>query len=104
DADSRLEVFSGKEPWRTVTIWLHDRAVSRELFLNGPLKLGETFMDGRLTVEDGSIYDLLEFLGCNMSLAPPHPMMRMTDAIGRFLRVFQQYNPLWKSRQNVAHH
>src|SRR6185437_12505281 len=104
DADNQLHVFAGAEPWKTVTIRFHDRAVARELLLNGPLKLGETFMEGRLTIEDGSVYDLLELVGCNMSLGPPHPIMRIGDIIGRWLRVFQQYNPLWKSRQNVAHH
>jgi cyclopropane-fatty-acyl-phospholipid synthase len=83
---------------------LHDAAIARELFFNGRLKLGEAFMDGRLTVEGGSIYDLLDFFGVNMSLAPPHLMMRLSDEISRLLRVFQQYNPLHKARHNVAHH
>ena len=87
-----------------ITIRFHDRAVVRELFLNAPLKLGETFMDGRLTIEDASIYDLLELVGCNMALAPPHPILKFGDIVGRWLRIFRQYNPLWKSRQNVAHH
>jgi cyclopropane-fatty-acyl-phospholipid synthase len=30
--------------------------------------------------------------------------MRAGDIVGRWLRLFRQYNPLWKSRQNVAHH
>jgi cyclopropane-fatty-acyl-phospholipid synthase len=104
DADNQLHVFAGAEPWKTVTIRFRDRAVARELFLNGPLKLGETFMDGRLTIEDAGVYDLLELIGCNMELAPPHPIMRAGDLVGRWLRIFRQYNPLWKSRQNVAHH
>ncbi len=103
DATGRLHVFSG-EAWRTVTIRLHDRAVARELAINGKLKLGESFMDGRLTVEDGSIYDLLDFLALNLNLAPPHILMRLSERFGRWLRVFQQYNPLQKARENVAHH
>jgi cyclopropane-fatty-acyl-phospholipid synthase len=104
DADGRLHIFSGTEPWQTVTMRFHDRAVDRQLFLNAQLKFGEAFMEGRLTVEDGSIYDLLELIGANMALAPPHPMLRMTDFFGRMLRIFWQYNPLWKARVNVAHH
>jgi len=103
DADGQVHVFSG-EPGRTVTMRLHDPSIARELFFSARLKLGEAYMDGRLTVEDGSIYDLLEFFGLNMSLAPPHLIMRVSDEIGRLLRVFQQYNPLHKARQNVAHH
>lgn len=103
DADGKLHVFSG-EAGRTVTIRFRDRAVARELLLNGRLKLGEAFMEGRLTVEDGSIYDLLDLLCLNLSLAPPHLLGRLSDRLGRLLRVFQQYNPLGRSRQNVAHH
>jgi cyclopropane-fatty-acyl-phospholipid synthase len=103
DAAGRLHVFAG-EPGRTVTIRFHDGAVPRELLLNGRLKLGESFMDGRLTVEDGSVYDLLDFFGLNLSLVPPHLMMRIGDTVGRLLRIFQQYNPLNKARANVAHH
>jgi cyclopropane-fatty-acyl-phospholipid synthase len=104
DADGRLHVFSGKESWHTATMRFHDRAVDRALLFNAPLKLGEAFMDGRLTVEDGSIYELLEVIGCNMMLAPPHPLMRIGDMFGHWLRIFRQYNPLWKARVNVAHH
>jgi cyclopropane-fatty-acyl-phospholipid synthase len=103
DASGEMHVFSG-EPWRTITIRLHDGRVARELLLNGRLKLGETFMDGRLTVEDGSVYDLLDFFGLNLSLVPPHLVMRIGDTVGRLLRIFQQYNPLGKSKANVAHH
>jgi cyclopropane-fatty-acyl-phospholipid synthase len=103
DADGRLHVFSG-EPWRTITMRLHDRAVDLGLFFNGRLKLGETFMDGRMTVEDGSLYDLLDFLAFNLSVAPPQLIMRLGETFGRWFRVFQQYNPLHKARENVAHH
>ncbi len=103
DSSGQLHVFTG-EPGRTVTMRLHDGAIARELFFNGRLKLGEAFMDGRMTVEDGTIYDLLDFFGLNMSLAPPHLIMRIGDEISRLLRVFQQYNPLYTARKNVAHH
>jgi cyclopropane-fatty-acyl-phospholipid synthase len=103
DADGRLHVFSG-EPWRTITMRFHDRAIAREIFFNAKLKLGESFMEGRLTVEDGSIYDLLDFLALNLNLAPPQLIMRLSEIFGRWLRIFQQYNPLHKARENVAHH
>jgi len=103
DADGRLFAYSG-EPGRTVTIRFHDAAVAREIFFNAKLKVGEAYMDGRLSVEDGSIYDLLDFLGLNLSLAPAPPIMRISDEVSRLLRIFQQYNPLQKARQNVAHH
>ena len=78
DAAGSLHVFAGK-PGRTVTVRLHDSAAEFQLFFNSQLKLGECFMDGRLTIEDGSIYDLLDFLSENLnSRAAAHH-----DAIGR---------------------
>ena len=32
DSDNQLHIFAGQEPWQTVTIRFHDRAVARELF------------------------------------------------------------------------
>src|SRR4029079_3165552 len=45
-----------------ITVKLHDRAVALELFRNPRLRLGELYMDGRLTIEDGTILDLLELI------------------------------------------
>ena len=104
DAEKQLHIFAGAEPGRTITMQLHDNSVSRELFLNGSVKLGETFMDGRMTVPDGSIYDLTDFFAENLTLAPLHPIMKLADKLSLWLRRFQQYNPMSRSRANVAHH
>src|SRR5215213_4700168 len=45
-----------------VTLKLHDRRVALDLFRNPRLRLGELYMDGRLTIEDGTILDLLELI------------------------------------------
>jgi cyclopropane-fatty-acyl-phospholipid synthase len=41
-----------------VTVRLHDRRVGLEIFRNPRLKFGELYMDGRVTIEDGTILDL----------------------------------------------
>jgi len=73
--DGQLHTFSG-EPGPQVTIRLHDRAVSRKLFFNPRLYAGEAYMDGSLTVEDGTIYDFLDLVSWNIERAPPHPLRR----------------------------
>ena len=103
DASGALHVFSGA-PGPVITVRLHDRAIERKLFFNPRLALGEAFMEGTLTVEGGSIYDLLDFIGLNMSLAPRHLLTPLYNGFGRAFRVFQQYNPLRRARENVAHH
>ena len=46
------------------------------LALRPRLALGEAYMDGKLTVEDGDIYDLLDLLGRNMAALEATPMVR----------------------------
>ncbi len=103
DADGVTHVFTG-EPGRTVTMRLHDRKIARELLINPRLRLGEAVMSGRVTAEDCSLYDLLDFLGVNTMIAPPGPLTKANFAFGRAFRVFQQFNPLRRAQANVAHH
>src|SRR5215472_9693832 len=97
DADGSSYVFSGA-PGPSVTVRLHDRALGRKLFLNPRLHLGEAYMDGTLTIEDGSLYDFLDLCGHNIEIqierAPHHPLRPFYVGFGSFLRRLQQYNPL----------
>ena len=50
-----------------VVIRFTDTAAQRALSINPELAIGELYMDGRLVIEEGSIYDLLQLLlqhGC----------------------------------------
>ncbi len=102
-ADGRAREFGGA-PGRTVTIRFHDRGIARELFLNPRLKLGEAYMDGRLTVEDATLYDLLDLLASNLAAAPPSPWTPLLDRFRRTFRAFQQFNPAERAQANVHHH
>src|SRR5258708_38896682 len=101
--DGKVHTFSG-EPGPQVTIRLHDRVVSRKLFFNPRLYAGEGYMDGTLTVEDGTIYDFLDLVSWNIERAPPHPLRPTYAGLGKFLRGLQQYNPIPRARANAAHH
>src|SRR5258708_17255877 len=61
-------------------------------------------MDGRLAVEGGTIYDFLDLVSWNMERGPRHPFRAFYAGFGKFLRGLQQYNPIHRSRANVAHH
>jgi cyclopropane-fatty-acyl-phospholipid synthase len=103
DAGGRTHRFAG-EAGPSLTVRLHDRALEWKLFLNPRLYLGEAFMDGTLTVENAAIYDFLEFAAINMALAPKNLLTPLYEGFGRSFRVLQQFNPLSRARQNVAHH
>ena len=61
DARGRTHEFAGV-PGPELTVCLHDPKLHWKLFANPRLYLGEAFMDGTLTIERASIYDLMQFL------------------------------------------
>ena len=74
------------------------------LLLNPALALGEAYMDGRVVLEKGTIYDLLEVMLSSLEgKAWPYwaeALLRL-----RFLtRRLHQYNPAPRAKRNVAHH
>jgi cyclopropane-fatty-acyl-phospholipid synthase len=80
------------------------KAAERAVMLDPELKLGETYMDGTLVVEEGSVADLLALvLGQTPDGMPP--VWARPQWFVRFLwRRFQQLNLPARSRRNVAHH
>ena len=59
DADGRRQEVGGRMAPR-VTIRLHDPRLHRRLGLNPFLYLGEAYMDGTLTIEQGTLYDFID--------------------------------------------
>jgi cyclopropane-fatty-acyl-phospholipid synthase len=82
-----------------------DRAAIRELVLDPYLALGELFMDERLVVEQGSIYDLLYLFQSNLQgMTVPGFGVRLHGFVRYSLRRLKQFNPARRAQRNVAHH
>ena len=104
-ASGRQATFAGTNPGPDIAIKFADRATERRLFMNPDLVLGEAFMDGSVTVENGDIYDFLELCLMNLSWdLPDHWIQRVQGRLRRWGRGIAQYNPIGKAQQNVAHH
>jgi cyclopropane-fatty-acyl-phospholipid synthase len=103
DAGGRFHTFDGS-PGASVTIRLHDPALHWKLLVRPRLYLGEAFMDGTLTVEEGSLYDLIDLLAVNLEAMPEGLLARLLNGSATLLRRVHQYNPLPRARQNAAHH
>jgi cyclopropane-fatty-acyl-phospholipid synthase len=73
------------------------------LMLNPDLALGEAYMEGGLTFEQGEIFQLLEIVGRNVLLhrRGPGPFMR---TLHHALGLLSQINDRRAARRNVAHH
>jgi len=96
------ETFGAGDP--EVAVRFHDRRAILELALHPDLELGELYMQGRLTVEQGDIADLLALLMRNLSRSQPGGVFRFLRGLRSHLRFLHQRNPSGRSKKNVAHH
>jgi len=81
-----------------------DPAAERLLLVNPELRLGELFMDGRLILERGTIYDFLAVVMSGTSSASRPMAVRVLDWFRFLKRRSISDNKPWRSRRNVAHH
>src|SRR5881398_290703 len=86
-----------------ITVRLHDKRAAFDLFRNPRLRLGELYMDQRLTIEDGTILDLLELI---VGAKPWEQGRRKALGKGKAgkLATFFRRNDPRRARRNVAHH
>ena len=103
-ADGRTREFGDGQGPR-VTVRLHDKSVATEMALNPYLKLGEAYVDGRLTIDPpATIYEFLDLLTANLGTRFAGPVFEIYGALRRAKRRFDQHNPIGKAQKNVAHH
>ncbi len=104
DAAGRRHVFEGSGPGPAATIRLHDRAIEWRLLLDAELALGEAWMDGRLTVEEGTLYDFLEVAMSNLALADGRGWAGLVQRALNAARTVRDRNPVGRAKRNIAHH
>src|SRR6267142_1336519 len=103
DAGGRPFTFEGSSG-SSVTIRLHDQALHWKLLVRPRLFLPEAYVDGTLTIEEGSLYDLINLIAVNLEVMPVGVLERLLNGAFSPLRRFHQYNPLPRAQRNVAHH
>lgn len=81
-----------------------DAPTELKLALNPELALGEAVMDGRVVVEQGSLYDLLDTLVAAMHKARPQGWGKVLTGLRTAVRRFHQHNTPALAKRNVAHH
>lgn len=102
DHQGRRQEFGSGTP--SVTLRLHDAAINWRLGLNPWLKTGEAYMDGNLTIEEGTLYDFVDIAMRNAHALLGIKTQKMLDVINYMLRWWHQNNPIGAAQQHVAHH
>jgi cyclopropane-fatty-acyl-phospholipid synthase len=87
-----------------VTIRIHDKITQWRLLFNPQLSVGEAYMKGTLTLDNGTLYDFLSLVTNNIKYLENHPLYKITGWLSRLFRRLQQHNPIGKAQKNVAHH
>jgi cyclopropane-fatty-acyl-phospholipid synthase len=105
DTKGNILTFGETAAPSKVTLRFHDAGLPLKLMGDFTLALGEAYMNEGFTIEEGTLYELLELLSINYQA---FPQTTWFESIEQFfapvLKKIQQYNPLSRARKNVAHH
>ncbi len=105
DAKGKLHEFGNGDNGPSVTTRFNDPLLSYKMFFNTELAGPEAYMDGRLTLEEGStIYDLLYLYSLNVESLYRHPWQVALHNIWLALRRLQQKNDIQGAKKHARHH
>jgi cyclopropane-fatty-acyl-phospholipid synthase len=100
NTNGQEQIFgNGEEP--RCTLRLHDKSLGTTLAFHPSLSIGEAFMDGGLTIEEGDLFDLLEIFARNLDDLEVNPVFSF---IGRVRHQLAMSISGDRAKSNVAHH
>jgi cyclopropane-fatty-acyl-phospholipid synthase len=103
DAVGKIERF-GDGTGDPIRLRLADAAAGRAIAADPALKLGEMYMEGRLLVEAGDIFDLLSLLKRNGVRNAATPALMVRTLLQLVSYQVSARLPVNRNRRNVAHH
>ena len=107
-----LEVESGNGAKRRfgdgagpkIAVRIADRAAERELLLNPELALGELYMDGRLELVEGDLYDFVALAAENSMALGGSRWIKLLEKARIVLGRFRRRNDRKRAKTNVERH
>ncbi len=104
DWEGRQHDF-GQIDQKPVVIRLPDSAVQWQLLRHPRLGIGEAYMDGRIELLEGDLFDFLSLLARNRSALRKHSKFAKVLHMGRvWIRGLATYNPPDRARDNAGHY
>ena len=104
DPDGKVTRIEGEQSGPEVVIKLTNSTIDRKLLVSPELAIAESYMDGSLNVENGSIYDFLALVLLNAHSAQFNNSRKLLRWTYRQIERLSQNHSLLKSRKNVARH
>jgi len=100
--DGRADIYGAGLPLAAIRI--QGRRSPWTIGIRPDLVFGEAYMDGRVTVEEGTIADVLEILLSNMGAGAEPWLLKARSRVRRCSRAIAQFNPARRAQKNVVHH
>ena len=87
-----------------IAIKLHRKSLEWSLGLNPDLKIGEAYMDGTLTIEQGDLYGFLTLLLKNYDETGDKSPFHWHEHAYRYFIWLEKWNTARRARRNIAFH
>jgi cyclopropane-fatty-acyl-phospholipid synthase len=100
----RQYVYGDDGSGLNATVRLHTRYLPWRLALFPELAFGEAYMDGTLTVESGSLHELIDLVTGNIGWKPDNRLNANNARLKRLKNYYRQINTRERSKRLVAHH
>lgn len=104
DVSGRMSSFGSDIGGPRVTVRIHSPTLPLRILLRPSIALGEAYMDGTITIEEGTLRDLLHLCTIDFQVLDRNSIGALRCQFGRALRRSRQNNRLGRARSNVAHH
>jgi len=102
-ASGKTRAFGDGYPPKA-TVRLHRKSLETTLCLDPELKIGEAYVDGTLTIEEGGIDGFLDLMLSNCMAADKDALyIRMQKFLNR-LKQLGEHNPIPRARRNARFH
>jgi cyclopropane-fatty-acyl-phospholipid synthase len=87
-----------------VGIRLHRKSLGWSLVFNPDLKIGEAYVDGTLTIEEGDLYTFIDMLLTNYAETGDSSPFHWREYIFPLVWWAAQFNPIGRARRNASFH
>lgn len=104
DAKGKIHRFgvAGQKPKSVIK--LYDPSLHYKLLFYPEFYLGEAYMNGTLTLEEGTLNDFLGLMAINFAVSKPTLPEIIAQKLAPITRSIQQYNPVGLAKKNIAPH